>query len=85
MRVAYSCVESDVIQRLLRCKFDEKTADNVVLFVRLEGENYACLGRLAWESCDVDTFPVTFTWRLLDFDDIHGTSYFQTLLKTNLA
>lgn len=42
----------------------------ILLFCRLEGEPYACCGRLARFSEDLDARPMRFVWELMDYDDL---------------
>ena len=47
---------------------DVAVAERVVLFVRVEGEPYACLGELALVSCDMRVHPIRFVWALAQYD-----------------
>ena len=55
--------------------------DVVVLFVRLEGESYTCLGRLAHVSYALDKHPIEFEWELLDYDRMKNGDEFKRYLK----
>lgn len=59
--------------------FDQR--DTVVLFARIEGENYCCLGRLQWVAIELTTSPVQFKWALVDYDQFCDTPHFQRVLK----
>lgn len=56
--------------------------DKIVLFVRIEGENYACLGRVAHISHNLRTQPVEFEWELLDFEEIKNRPGFLRIMET---
>jgi hypothetical protein len=60
----------------------ESTAskDEILLFVRIEGENYACIGRVKHIAVDLTTSPIRIKWELIDFDRISKMEYFRTLL-----
>ncbi len=55
--------------------------EKVLLFVRLEGENYCCLGRVRWVAADVLCSPVKLKWELTDFDAFSETPHFQKILR----
>jgi hypothetical protein len=59
----------------------EEQDDTVMLFVRFEKESYVCLGRMAYESSNLDAHPVQFVWNLRDYDRIHKKPYFQRVMK----
>ena len=44
--------------------------ERVVLFVRVEGEPYACLGELGLVSCDMRIHPIRFVFRLNQYDEL---------------
>jgi len=71
--------ESDVTKRLLKAGGEGECA---VLFVRLEGEPYACLGRCRPKNSDVSKQPITILWELLDFDKIKASSNFKRILSS---
>jgi len=87
-------VDSHVIQRIARAAKVEtiKSEDNkqspsadtdtetVVLFVRIEGENYWCLGRLQWVAIDLLASPVKVKWELMDYDLFCNDAHFKRLL-----
>lgn len=54
--------------------------DEILLFVRIEGENYACIGRVKHIAVDLTTSPIRLKWELMDFERMSKVSYFQTLL-----
>mmetsp|Transcript_10631 Transcript_10631/g.17892 ORF Transcript_10631/g.17892 Transcript_10631/m.17892 type:complete len:383 (+) Transcript_10631:63-1211(+) len=62
----------------------EVSPEVVVLFVRLEGGNYCCLGRVGWVACDLATHPVLFKWELLDWHHFHASDHFQEILRQQL-
>jgi hypothetical protein len=60
----------------------KKSKNNLILlFVRLEGEPYCCLGPVKAEKYDIDTHPVAFTWELLLWDKLQNRSNFKRILK----
>jgi len=61
--------DSPVVQRLL-------TEKNVMLFVRFEKEGYSCLGRLATVKALLDRHPVSFLFRLLDYERVKELPFF---------
>lgn len=61
---------------------DDVSSDKIILFVRIEGENYSCLGRVAHISHNLHTQPVEFEWELLDFEKIKGKSAFKRIMDT---
>jgi hypothetical protein len=78
------------VKRLLAAgsRNDDPTAatnrdDSVVLFVRIEGENYCCLGHVSHVSYDLKSQPVEFEWELLDFEKLRGSETFKRMLKIN--
>ena len=56
--------------------------DLIILFVRIEGENYSCLGRVAHISYNLQTQPIEFEWELLDFEKIKNHPTFLRILQT---
>lgn len=52
----------------------------MVLFVRIEGENYCCLGRLQWVAIDLLASPVKVKWELMDYDLFCNDAHFKRLL-----
>lgn len=89
--ITYTCVlpaDSKIIQRMARAakpdvdskdqKSDSK--ETVVLFVRIEGENYCCLGRLQWVAIDLLSRPVKIKWELIDYDVFCDSSHFKRVL-----
>ena len=74
--------ESEVIKRLIKIGQNSyKGDDKIILFVRKEGENYVCLGRLVHVDYNLDVSPVTFRWQLLDYDSLKGIDYFKSIIK----
>lgn len=59
----------------------ESSDDAVLLFVRVEGESYSCLGRLKYVGFDLSTSPVKIQWRLTDHHRFAGTEEFERILK----
>ena len=57
-------------------------SDQIILFVRIEGENYSCLGRVGYISYNLNTSPIEFEWELLDFDKIKNHETFKRILQT---
>ena len=58
----------------------------ILLFVRVEGEPYACLGRLRAANCTLDRNPVMIEWELLDYDALIGgtnSDVFKGLLEAS--
>lgn len=58
------------------------SSDQIILFVRIEGENYSCLGRVAHISYNLQTQPIEFEWELLDFEKIKNHPTFLRILQT---
>jgi len=74
--------ESEVIKRLIKIgQTSYKGDDQIILFVRKEGENYVCLGRLVHVDYNLDVSPVTFRWQLLDYESLKGIDYFKSIIK----
>jgi hypothetical protein len=74
--------ESEVIKRLIKLGQNSyKGDDQIILFVRKEGENYVCLGRLVHVDYNLDVSPVTFRWQLLDYDSLKSIDYFKSIVK----
>lgn len=57
-------------------------SDSIVLFVRIEGENYSCMGRVAYISHDLTTQPIEFEWELLDHQVVKEKPLFKRILET---
>ena len=55
--------------------------DSVLLFVRIEGEPYCCLGRLVYVGVDLTCSPIAMKWELKDFDKFEHKDYFGNILK----
>jgi hypothetical protein len=55
--------------------------EQVLLFVRLEGENYCCLGRVRWVAVDLLGSPIKVKWELADFDSFQHTQHFKSILR----
>lgn len=58
----------------------------VLLFVRHEGDGYACLGRCKYVAMNLQSHPIEIKWHLNDFETLKMKPYFQELvsnLKTN--
>lgn len=54
--------------------------DNTILFVRLEGGNYICLGRLAVAGYNLSASPVSIQWELLDYESLKASQVFRDVL-----
>lgn len=87
--------ESRIVQRLIHpsnqyhdaqggpmVKSEHAAEDShtILLFVRLEGEGYACLGRCQYVAVDLATHPIAIKWNLLDYEHLRHTKYFQQIL-----
>jgi hypothetical protein len=64
------------------CK--RKDEDRVVLFARIEGEPYCCLGNVSHIKYNLSKHPVTFDWKLLDYENLRDKIYFQNILDINM-
>ena len=76
--------DSPATQRLLAIHANgksNKTKDAILLFVRLEGEPYCCLGQVAMHASDVNVHPIAITWKLLQYSDLKDRLNFQRILK----
>jgi hypothetical protein len=68
--------DSPVIRRMIKIGTGAAASplqpgeENIMLFVRIEGEPYVCLGRVALLGCDLQAHPVVFSWTLLDRDGL---------------
>jgi hypothetical protein len=56
--------------------------DQIVLFVRIDGMNYCCLGRLAYIAFNLHTQPIEFEWELLDYERIKDSVLFKQMRET---
>lgn len=56
-------------------------SEPVLLFARLEGEGYCCLGRVLWVAADLHAQPVKFKWELMDYAAFQGSPQFQRMLR----
>ncbi|EGD78354.1 hypothetical protein PTSG_12881 [Salpingoeca rosetta] len=65
-------VDGDVVRSLV----DEC----VLLFCRLPGQDYVCLGRLRCEKTDLDARPMRFLWRLIDHGHLLRSPSFLQML-----
>ena len=72
---AFYFIESEITKRLLN------ENETIILFIRIENRNYSCLGRLKHISSDINMFPISFKWELLDYLNIKTKQYFQEILK----
>lgn len=75
---AKSGADSDDKKSVLTAKNSKET---VVLFVRVEGENYCCLGSLQWVAIDLLSSPVKIKWELMDYDLFCNSPHFKRVLK----
>lgn len=74
--------DSRIIERLVACSSSQD--DQVLLFARLPGLSYICLGLLDVESMDLNVHPVVFVWRLRQLDELKKASpEFKKLLAAN--
>ena len=74
--------DSEVIKRLIKLgESTYKGDENIILFVRKEGESYVCLGRLAHINYQLNVSPVTFKWQLLDYDTLKDNVYFKSIIN----
>ena len=64
------------------CKGSSVSADSIVLFVRIEGENYSCMGRVAYISHNLTTQPIEFEWELLDYQKVKEKPLFKRIQET---
>lgn len=58
----------------------------VLLFARIIGEPYCCLGPLSLLNCNVDRHPLVFHWQLRAFDTLScgpNTHQFKRILKVS--
>jgi len=55
----------------------------VLLFVRLEGEPYCCLGRVRWVGADLLVRPPQFKWWLQDFPRFQHSPHFKRILQAS--
>jgi len=76
--------DSEITKRLLAYgnpQKDPKHPESIVLFVRLRGESYCCLGRLEHREYNLTKHPIAFTWVLRDFDTLKEKRDFLDILK----
>jgi hypothetical protein len=76
--------DSAIVKRLLRASSagaGHGAQEQVLLFVRLEGENYCCLGRVRWVAVDVLCSPIKVKWELVDFDSFRQRPHFKAVLR----
>jgi len=66
---------TSVVERMQRPKTE------VMLFVRFDKASYTCLGRLGVEKTVLDAHPISFVWRLLDWERLKDRPYFQEVLS----
>jgi hypothetical protein len=70
------------------CRLSKRETENFgdvnvnlpLLFVRLENENYCCLGDLKYVAVDLDSSPIKMKWELNCFEKLRHTEYFQRIL-----
>ena len=55
--------------------------DRVILFARIEGEEYSCLGRVKYVALDLEASPIVIKWEFLDYDKAIKEDYFKDILK----
>ena len=76
-------IDTRVIQRMIsngNIKSDS-SEDKIILFVRLEGEPYACLGPLKYKSYNINHAPVIFLWEILYYDQLQSMEYFKNIVN----
>lgn len=77
--------EEYVSKQLSNCGHEgsnSSNTDEIILFVRIEGESYACMGRVAYISFNVDVQPIEFEWELLDYQQVRDKPLFKRILRT---
>ena len=77
--------EEYVSEQLVKCGYEDSNnsnTDEIILFVRIEGESYACMGRVAYISFNVDIQPIEFEWELLDYQQIKDKPLFKRIQRT---
>jgi hypothetical protein len=60
-----------------------ENSNRVLLFVRLENENYCCLGEVRYVAVDMGVSPIQIKWELVQHEKIRGLDYFQRILHEN--
>lgn len=58
----------------------------ILLFVRIVGEPYCCLGPLSLLNCNVDRHPLVFHWQLREYDTLVSgphKEHFQRILRVS--
>ncbi len=66
--------------------FNDQKDDVVLLFVRIVGEPYSCLGSLSVINCNFDMQPLVIHWRLNEYNQLVngiGREEFQRILKAS--
>lgn len=71
--------DSEMGARVLRAG----SGECVVLFARLPGEAYTCLGRLGVAKASTDRHPVKVEFELLDYAALKGKEQFTKILREN--
>lgn len=68
--------ETPVLLRLLEAgrEEEENKKDEILLFCRLQGEPYVCMGRVAHTWYETRRHPVKVVWRLRDYEAIKGSA-----------
>lgn len=77
--------EEYVSEQLVKCGYEDSDGsitDEIILFVRIEGESYACMGRVAYISFNVDVQPIEFEWELLDYQQVKDKPLFKRIQRT---
>eukprot|EP01041_Mallomonas_annulata_P008430 gene8430-17377_t len=59
---------------------ERRKPTTVILFARIIGESYTCLGVVEEESSMLNIHPIKFTWNLISFDSLIQEPYFQRML-----
>lgn len=77
--------DSRVVERLVASSSGSSNSgsESILLFARLPGQSYVCLGQLSISTFDLETHPVMFVWTLKQFDDVRQSVEFQALLSAN--
>lgn len=58
-----------------------KSEDAILLFVRMEGENYCCLGKVGIVGYNLSAHPVQMQLELLNYESICELDQFKLILK----
>lgn len=61
-----------------------KSEDSILLFVRTEGENYCCLGKVGIIGYNLSVHPIQIQLELLNYDSICNLDQFKLIQKAAL-